>query len=161
MAGLLALSLLILLVSCQTTDDPRKGGLFSYNPEAYEKRLQQRRDELTRQQAIQAQAQQRRGELEATVARKEQRNRELRASLDGIDKQVAGLERTLAHTKALTAKQKAQQYRIASKLAELKDRLKMLQGLPDQDLSAKQHVVDELKKRINQLLRQAEELSKM
>jgi len=36
----------ILLSGCATTTDPRKGGLFSYNPDAYEKRLDDRRNKL-------------------------------------------------------------------------------------------------------------------
>lgn len=31
---------------CATTTDPRQGGLFSYNPDAYEQRLNDRRDKV-------------------------------------------------------------------------------------------------------------------
>jgi len=39
---------LILLNGCAgSTTDPRKGGLFSYNPDAYEKRLSDREHQLS------------------------------------------------------------------------------------------------------------------
>lgn len=37
---------ILLLSGCATTTDPRKGGLFSYNPDAYEKRLSDRKGQL-------------------------------------------------------------------------------------------------------------------
>jgi len=35
---LLSLCAVLLLTGCATTDDPSKGGLFSYSPKAYQQR---------------------------------------------------------------------------------------------------------------------------
>lgn len=37
---------MILLSGCATTTDPRQGGLFSYNPSAYEQRLSDKEQNL-------------------------------------------------------------------------------------------------------------------
>ena len=43
---LCSLGLLLLSGCAGKTTDPRKGGLFSYNPDAYEKRLSDRQKQL-------------------------------------------------------------------------------------------------------------------
>jgi chromosome segregation ATPase len=44
--------LAVSLTACATSSDPRQGGLFGYNPKAYDVRLGQRRQELAHQQNI-------------------------------------------------------------------------------------------------------------
>ncbi len=43
---LLAISIMLFTGCAGKTTDPRKGGLFSYNPNAYEKRLNDREQKL-------------------------------------------------------------------------------------------------------------------
>ncbi len=92
------------------TDDPRKGGLFSYNPDKYEKRLQEREDRLAA--------------IEEEQAWETQKNADLRRAKSQKQKEVANMRQKVRNEQAkldrqLQAAKKANGGANADRAAEL------------------------------------------
>ena len=85
---------------CQTTDNPREGGLFSYDPQAYDRRLEERRQRLDQAKQEQAAEQQRTSQLEAEAADKRAQRDALAADLAALDSDIARLETRIAQAKS-------------------------------------------------------------
>jgi chromosome segregation ATPase len=70
--ALCSLTVAVFMTGCSNmTDDPRKGGLFSYSPDKYEKRLQEREDRLAAIEEEQAWETKKNSDLRRTKAEKE------------------------------------------------------------------------------------------
>lgn len=150
-----------LLTGCETTDDPRKGGLFSYNPEAYEKRLQDRQTKLGQLEEEKKQEQAKTEQLEQQTAAKRAERDALAKKVAAMDQDIAGLEKKVAATKTATKKAAQEKWRIETKLRAVKRELAKVQGDSSMDQTAKEEELKRLQKRIDQLLQEAEELSTM
>ncbi len=84
------------LVACSGTTDPSKGGLFSYNPTAYEKRLEQRENYLADAQARQESEQVRAFALENEVMDKSRRVSQQQQQLISLRSSIAHERQRLA-----------------------------------------------------------------
>ncbi len=143
----------------QTTTDPRKGGLFGYNPDAYEKRLQERRstkDELERQQTAE---EQKTRQLQGEIALKESEKEALQKQIADLDDEIARIEIKMATAKLDTEEQKRAQWKISTKLQSLKGQLTTAKSPSNPATTAKKKEVERLKKEIDRLLEEAEALS--
>jgi chromosome segregation ATPase len=128
-----------LLNACATSNDPRKGGFFGglsgINSGAYDERVQQRQDELNRQQNVNRDLKDTSKSLESEVqakstelASEQQRMTELDANLLKLDAEVGKLE-------AKTAKQKTE-------VADLKRKI----GIQRKRLQSQQKAIDDLER---------------
>jgi chromosome segregation ATPase len=123
----------LIMVGCATTDDPRQGGLFGYNPTAYERRIEERQravGALERQrQTLQEESRQLQGQETAT----RQIRDEQRAQLAALDAQLIQLDGGLTRIqqkvetyKARTAAKQKEKQRVISEVQTLKKRLDSL-----------------------------------
>jgi hypothetical protein len=145
---------LCLLVGCVTTDDPRQGGLFSYNPKAYEQRLAERRAVLHAIQADQQSQEDRSRQLQAELVAKQSEFDEQKSLLDALDNDLTKIHRDLDKYRAKTSAQLAEKGRIESEAKRLKSQI---QSVPAQS----QLTVDEKEKKIASLKAEIDELLKL
>ncbi len=98
----LAGSLVVLLAGCagQTTD-PRQGGLFSYNPDAYNQRLQERQSHLSQVEQDNRVAEDQALSLESERTAREKENSILRAKIKKLSASAARLEKDIKAKEAL------------------------------------------------------------
>src|SRR2546421_12597882 len=103
---------IVLAVGCATTDNPRQGGLFGYNPSAYEARLEQRRQNLTALQQNQQQEEEQARQLESDVETRQAMLESERARLRGLDDDLARLQQNINQYQARTNVQQAVKQRL-------------------------------------------------
>ncbi len=157
---LLVITGLLLAVGCANqTTDPRKGGLFSYNPEAYEQRLADRKAEKERLEADTKRLQEEQTTLQAqTEGARAERDALLQKVAD-LDKDLNRVERRIARVRAKTKAQKHQLWKAQIKLKDTKRRIK---GLKNCQATAKDKAeYDRLRKRLDQLMEEAAALSEI
>jgi len=145
--------LLFVLVGCATTTDPRQGGLFSYNPKAYEQRLEERRNTL---EALKknAQDQQR---LEREAEEKRQVLAEQKQQLIALDTELADAHQRLATYQAQNQTQAAEKTRLERDIRQAEARLHVLR----KEASAGPDGVEEKQAQMQQLRADIEKLSKV
>ena len=154
----------LFLLSCattQTTTDPRKGGLFSYNRKAYEKRLDDRRAKKGDLESKQTIEQQKKEQLEGQVALKQSERNALRKKIASLDSDISKIEKQIASAKIQNDKQKHAQWKINMKLKALKKKLAAAKSSASPDTKAKKKEIERLEKELDRLLEEAEELSKL
>ena len=126
----------LLLLGCATTDNPRQGGLFGYNPSAYERRVAERRqiaEELARNnQERQRDAQQLQQEKIAKRGVIEDQQKILNAldiEMARLDTDLNHLEQNINTYKERTKAQKAKKQQIMDETAKLKKQIDALKKL--------------------------------
>jgi chromosome segregation ATPase len=158
--AILLILLLALTAGCgPTTTDPRQGGLFSYNPEAYEQRLQQRRAEKQRLEQENQQLQKEQQDLEAQSDLTRAERARLRRQLGDMDQDLAMVEQKLARVKARTKQQKYKLWKAQTKLKNAKRRMAILEDHQSRASAKDQAEYERLRKRLDQLMDEAEALS--
>lgn len=112
----------IVLPACAAgTNDPRGGGLFSYNPKAYERRIQEREARLNASAEEARSAQDEQTRLQASVVVQERRKAEARKKTDALHTELAKTRRALD---AITARDS----RVRTSLDEMRRRHAALSG---------------------------------
>jgi len=120
------------LLGCagQTTD-PRQGGLFSYNPQAYEKRIQDRKEDLSGvDQSTQAAGEQS-SRLEAEKSSREKEKAALKKQLKKFSASVASLEKEIKSKQVKTIVQKKEQKRMITEINSIKSSSKLADEMDD------------------------------
>ena len=141
------------------TADPRKGGLFSYNPKAYERRIQEREARLNASSEEARAAQNEQTRLEATVAAQERRKAEARNAMDAMSAELAKTRRALDAVKARDSRAQASLDEMRRRHTELSGRLGSLEREPDRpDAQAERQRLDA---EIQRLKREAEALGSL
>ncbi len=140
----------------QHTTDPRQGGLFSYNPTAYEQRLADRQQQL---QQLQQQEQTERGHQEELERQKRARSQEkaaLEQELHQMHSSLAAMEQKLKKIRLQTTEQRQEQKRILQEI----NKLKLLSQSADmsEENKGKRRELEALKKKRDQLEKEAAEL---
>lgn len=154
-----ALVILLSLGGCVSTEtDPRKGGLFSYNPQAYEKRIEQRKTSLSETEADTEQARQEGRQLEESKQEKQARQEALKDKLTVLYAQSGQLQKQLDQAKASNAGQEKELERLKTEVASLRSNTIKTNNSSASD-SAKQAQIARLQKRMDELLKEAEALS--
>ena len=138
--------------------DPRKGGLFGYNPDAYEQRLEERRQRLDQTEASTEQARQEGRQLEAQRSQKQAEHDALKDQLIALYAETGNLERELAQVKVVNSAQQTELARLKQEAGRLKDRTLELNN-SNVPASEKQAEIDRLRRRMDELLKEAEDLS--
>jgi chromosome segregation ATPase len=142
--------LLFALAGCATTTDPRQGGLFSYNPNAYEQRLQQRRQTLEALKRNQA-------DLPALEVEAEAKRRvlaEQKNQLTALEAELDDVKQRLASYHVKNQEQATEKTRLEHDLLLAKTQLQALQKQEDdspQDMEAKQAEIQRLRADIEKL----------
>jgi chromosome segregation ATPase len=149
------------LVGCQTTSDPRQGGLFSYNPQAYEQRLAERQARLEHIERQTAAEQQRSRELEATLDEKEAERQARARDLEALDEDIAQVEAELQAFEGKTAAAEQKHWQLGVRLKSVKKQLAEVRAEQHADVEEKKQEIDRLRRTLDRLLAEAEALSKM
>jgi chromosome segregation ATPase len=145
------------LIGCagQTTD-PRQGGLFSYNPQAYDKRIQDRREHLSDvDQSTQAAGEQS-SMLEAEKSSREKKNAALRKQLRKLSASVASLEKEIKSKQAKTNVQKKERQRMLTEINSIKSSSKLADEMDDPE--EKRFELERLTKKREKLEKEAANL---
>lgn len=111
----------LLLGGCagQTTD-PRQGGLFSYNPEAYEQRLENRRQDLSQVEQENQRADAESKQLAYDRDASQEENARLRRQVKNLSASINKLEKDIKGKNAKSMAQKQEQHRLLAELRSLK-----------------------------------------
>ena len=153
-AGLLVVAGTLLLAGCGLSTDPTQGGLFGYNPSAYEARQQQKRAALqdieSANQSYRADNQrleQEKARKASTVAGQEKALAALRKDVKGLSSSIDKLNRGTAEQRAHAARLQRQQTALqqsvdrASQDSDLRRREQKIQSAPNCGrLSRKQRI---------------------
>jgi predicted nucleic acid-binding Zn-ribbon protein len=142
--------LLLLLIGCATTTDPRQGGLFSYNPQAYEQRLEERRQTMAALDKNRLEAER----LEIEVQAKREAVTEQKKLLSGLDAELADTHQRIATYQSQNQQQAAEKARLERDIRQAKTRLQALQKESSdspQEAAAKQAKIRQLQTDIEKL----------
>jgi predicted nucleic acid-binding Zn-ribbon protein len=142
--------LLLLLIGCATTTDPRQGGLFSYNPQAYEQRLEERRQTMAALDKNRLEGER----LEREVQAKRETLAEQKKLLSGLDAELADVHQRIATYQSQNHKQAAEKARLERDIRQKKTRLQALQKESSdspQEAEAKQAKIQQLRTDIEKL----------
>jgi archaellum component FlaC len=141
------------LVGCATTDDPRQGGLFSYNPKAYEQRLAERRAALQEIQAQQQSEEDRSRQLQDGLAAKKSNLDRQKSLLDALDNDLTEIRKGLDAYLTKTSAQSAEKSRLENEVNRLKSQIQSVrdQSRPTGDEPGKR--IAALKAEIDELLK--------
>lgn len=123
----------LIMLGCATTDDPRQGGLFGYNPAAYERRIEERQRAVGTLEKQRQTLQEESNQLQSQDAATRQIRDEQRAQLAALDLELVQLDDGLTRIQQkvetyraqTTAKQKEKQ-RVINEVQVLKKRLNSL-----------------------------------
>jgi chromosome segregation ATPase len=146
-------ALLLLLASCATTEDPRQGGLFGYNREAYEKRLAERRAALQGIQVEQRDETERSRQLETELALKQTEYDTQKGRLDALDNDLINIHKDLEKYQARTRAQSAEKKRLDREVKRLNNQIESLRNQNRLSIDEKEKKIASLKAEIDELLK--------
>jgi chromosome segregation ATPase len=109
------------------TTDPRQGGLFSYNPKAYERRVQEREARLSASSEDARAAEDEQARLQASIAARERENAEARKRIETMNADMAKTRRALDAVKTRDARAQASLDEMRRRHTELAGRLGSLE----------------------------------
>ncbi|WP_035237106.1 hypothetical protein [Desulfobacter vibrioformis] len=157
-AGLCLIMLMGLGACASTETDPRKGGLFSYNPTAYQQRIADREATLADTEEANAMARQEGAALDADKQHKQVAYQDLKARMASLYAQTSKLEDQLAKARAINTSQKAKLKRLQDEAASIKSATIQMNN-SGESLSTKAGKLAALQKKMDELLKEAEALS--
>lgn len=152
--------LALLLTGCggQTTD-PRQGGLFSYNPDAYEQRLHERRDHLSQVEQDNRSAEAESTALEGERASRQQEKADLQRQVRKLSASIAKMEKDIKVKQAKTKAQQQEQQHILAELNNLKSASRNADNIEDPE--EKRLQLQRLQQRRDQLEKEAAGLMRL
>ena len=146
----------------ESTDDPRRGGLFSYDEAAYQRRLAQRESALGQTREKTAGEQAKTGTLQDDLAQARAQSQMMREELAALETRMDDLHRQIEGTKSKNAVQENERRRLLLKLNALRKKMPQVdQKAQAQKEEASKKEIEELKRQIDRLLQESEALSRM
>ena len=152
----------VLLPACAGgggSSDPRQGGLFGYNPKAYERRIQEREARLNASSEEAKSAGEEQTRLQASVAEQERRKADARKRLDAMNEDLAKTGRVLNAVKTRDARAQASLVELRRRHEDLSRRHGAL--AKDADHPGAQAERERLDADIQRLKREAEALGSL
>jgi len=155
-----ALGTAIMIGGCagQTTD-PRQGGLFSYNPDAYERRLQDRREQLSAEERASQSTQAQSASLEAERTSRAAEKAALEKQVKKLSASLASLEKKIKAKQTTTAAQNSERQRILAELGSVKASTRLADEMEDPE--EKRLELERLKARRDTLEKEAANLMRL
>lgn len=149
-----------LLAGCagQTTD-PRQGGLFSYNPQAYEQRLEDRRGHLSQVEQANREAETESAALESERASRQKEKAALQRQVRQLSASITKMEKDIKGKQAKTAIQQQEQQRILAELKSLQASSRNTDNIEDPE--EKRLEIQRLQERRDQLEKEAASLMRL
>jgi septal ring factor EnvC (AmiA/AmiB activator) len=152
--------LALLLSGCagQTTD-PRQGGLFSYNPQAYEQRLLERHDHLSQVEQANRDAESKSAVLESERVSHQQEKTQLQRQIRTLSASITKMEKDIKAKRVKTTAQQQEQQRILAELDTLKASSRTTDNIEDPE--EKRLELKRLQQRRDQLEKEAQGLMRL
>ena len=138
------------------TADPRKGGLFSYNPKAYERRVQEREARLNANSEEAKAAKDEQAQLQASMATQERRKTDVQQKIHAMNVELAKTRRTLDAVKTQDSHTQAALGELRHRHADISGQLGRLEKEPDHPTAQAER--ERLDAEIQRLKREAEAL---
>jgi chromosome segregation ATPase len=139
--------------------DPRKGGLFGYDPQAYERRIHEREARVSTSAEEAKAAQEEQTRLEASVAAQERKKTDARKKMDAMNAELAKTRRALDAVKKQDSRVQASLDEMRRRHAELSGQLGRLEKEPDRPGAQAER--ERLDAEIQRLKREAEALGSL
>jgi len=156
----LGMALVLLTGGCANqTTDPHQGGLFSYNPKAYEQRIAERKTRLSALEKENQAMQQQGTSLAGQKAAQEKQLAELKSKLAGLASENRSLQDKINQAALTTEAQNRERQRILAELDQV--RREMAQAGAVTDPREKQKELERLKEKQARLAREVEELTRL
>jgi chromosome segregation ATPase len=154
---------ILMTAGCATTDDPRQGGLFSYNREAYQKRIAERQARYDVLAADTARQQQESKGLEETANQKRAEKEELTQKLARLDVDIEKTQEKIKQTKVGVKDLERRRSQLTARLESLKQQRSTIDaGSSAYGGEADKRVeIERLQREIDRLLKEAEALSRL
>lgn len=158
----LTLVVTILAISCTPVADPRQGGLFGYSPQDYERRIKEREDRLHQAEATGAEQQAQREDLQTQVGETKVERDKLKTELSSFDKDLDKLRRQLQAQKSANPITQEKQQQLEGELNALRQNSwRTGKQLDSGNVTDKEREIAQLKKRLADLMEEAEILGRM
>ncbi|WP_319576593.1 hypothetical protein [uncultured Desulfobacter sp.] len=155
----ICLAMLLGLGACVSKEtDPRKGGLFSYNPEAYEQRINDRKATLADTEEANVIARQESATFEADKQSRQATYQSLKARMANLYAETSRLEDQLAKARATNTSHKTKLKKLQDEAASIKSATIQVNN-SGESLSTKKATLEALQKKMDELLKEAEALS--
>ena len=158
---LVGICLVAFLAGCQTTTDPRAGGLFSYSPEAYEKRAEERRTRLKELEREQIAEEQRNQQLTASAEDKRKQKAAVQQKVNATNKDIAQLKTVLDGYTAQNSQQQQSLDSLQTRLASLKSDTAAVQSGTSMNDTQKMAEAERLRREIERLTKETSALSEL
>lgn len=150
-------ALLLGLSGCQTSDDPREGGLIGYwatGDEGYQRRLDDRQTELDQ---VERNTRQEQSRSENLAIARDQMKAELKAQREKLAELQAETEKmrvAVQQMEAATAEKEAEKAKLMASLSETKQSMDMLSEDTSLDIEEKRQRIAQLQEEVSLLLEQ-------
>jgi chromosome segregation ATPase len=158
LAILVILATALAVFGCATTDDPRQGGLFGYNPDAYQQRIAEREATLATLKKEDAAQRKRTVQLEQDQRRQQSEKDAANHRLAEMDRQIGVIEKKISATRRQTSAQQREYENINARLHQVK---REMAGAASSDDAAKRKEIERLNAEIDRLLLEADALSNL
>lgn len=141
------------LAGCHTTSDPAKGGFFDYfvHRGDYERRQQQRKQQLTELQAQNAGLRSQGSALEKQMAREQQKLDALQARIEVTSAELDKMRRAVQQGKIKSRKARREVEALVQRRTELEQKLENLRNQQNMSVPALQAQIAALQKEIAEL----------
>lgn len=156
--ALLLLAAILAVSGCATTDDPRQGGLFGYNPAAYQRRIAEREAALATLKQEDAVQRERTAQLTQDQRRVRSEKEAAAHRLAEMDREIGAIEKKISTAQVRTAAQKREYEDLNARLRQVK---REMAGAAGGDEATKRKEIDRLNAEIDRLLQEADALSNM
>ena len=156
-AACLLVFCLAFLPACETTGDPKQGGLFGWSETKAEQRIEQKEQQKTTLEQQQAMDEAKTADLEQQKLLASADRDALAVKVGALEKEVAKVQRSINNAKADTDAAKLKQWELSTQLKAVKRELSDVKD--DPDTVAKQAEVKRLEAELDRLLKEAEALS--
>jgi chromosome segregation ATPase len=156
---LVSLATALTVFGCATTDDPRQGGLFGYNPAAYQRRIAERETTLTALKQEDAVQRDQMAHLEQEQRRKRNEKEAAALRLADMDRQTSAIEKKISAARIQTAAQQREYEDINARLHQVKR--EMAGAASGDDDAARREEIERLNAEIDRLLQEADALSNL
>ncbi len=148
---------LIAFLGCATTDDPRKGGLFSYNPDAYKKRLEERQSYLETLKKENFKEQRKSDEISSELEETQLNKDSLKRNILATDQNIQKIESQIRSGNSRYEKNITQKNEILRKVEEMKAEIIRIKNTDYRvDEKQKQEELDKLNLQLEVLSKEAE-----
>lgn len=159
-AGCLLIIFSLGACASSTETDPHKGGLFGYNPKAYEKRIEERKAKLAETESDTQNAKQKSKLLDAAKNEKMAQHEALKNKLAALYSESGKLQKKLDQAKTANAGQEQELKRLQNEVTSLRSSTLKINTSSASDAD-KQKKIKQLQQKIDKLLEEAEALSSL